>query len=77
MPEKLQDTDTRVYRCDGCGDGPFAKYEVNHHKATKGRLVRYCDQCDALRDQYDIRVEDHEQYRLQELADQLAAEGGS
>lgn len=57
-------------RCQGCGK---PGYDLNDHRVTNSRYVTYCDQCDALREQYDIRNEDHEQYRLQELADQIAA----
>lgn len=57
-------------RCDGCG---VAGYDLNDHRVTNSRFVSYCDQCDALREKYDIRNEDHEQYRLKELADELAA----
>ncbi len=60
-----------MLRCQGCAD-LLEESELNGHKVTNGRYVRYCDRCDALRDQYGIRREEHEQYCLPQLADQLA-----
>ena len=55
-------------RCDGCGQ----RGDLNVHGVTNRRDVRYCDSCDALRETYGIRREQHEQYCLRELADQIA-----
>lgn len=60
-------------RCQGCG-GSVPVSDINYKRVSNSRFVRYCDQCEALRDLYDIRREDHEQYRLQEKADELAVE---
>jgi NAD-dependent SIR2 family protein deacetylase len=60
-------------RCQGCGES-VPTGDLNFKRVSNNRRVRYCDQCEALRQLYDIRREDHEQYRLQETADELAAE---
>jgi hypothetical protein len=60
-------------RCQGCGDS-VPVTDINRKRVSNSRFVRYCDQCEALREVYDIRREDHEQYRLQEKADELAVE---
>jgi len=61
----------RRLRCDGCGSLELVD-DLNSHPVTSGRDVRYCDQCDALRETYGIRLEEHEHYCLPALADQLA-----
>jgi flavoprotein len=72
MAESNNQTDN-CRRCQGCGDS-VPVTAINYKRVSNSRFVRYCDQCEALRDLYDIRREDHEQYRLQEKADQLAVE---
>lgn len=62
-------------RCQGCGE-LVRKVDINQHRVTNSRTVDYCLRCDHLRDRYDILLEDHEQYRLPELADSLAETEG-
>lgn len=57
-------------RCQGCAE-LVEKTRMNHVSVTSNRRVRYCNRCERLRDKYNILAEDHEQYRLPQLADEL------
>ena len=57
-------------RCQGCGE-LAEKARMNHVSVTANRQVRYCNRCERLRDRYNILAEDHEQYCLPQLADEL------
>jgi len=60
----------REYRCQGCGE-LAGEDKINFVKAAANRQVRYCNRCETVRKHFDIRVEDHPQYRLMELADDI------
>lgn len=60
----------REYHCQGCGE-LVGHDKINYVKASANRQVRYCNRCETVRKHFDIRVEDHEQYRLMEVADEI------
>ena len=60
----------REYRCQGCGE-LAGDDKINFVKASANRQVRYCNRCERVRNHFDIRVEDHPQYRLMEVADEI------
>lgn len=61
-------------RCQGCAE-LVDEAKINRRRVTNSRRVRYCNRCEALRDKYNIMLEDHEQYCLPQLADELV-DGG-
>jgi len=65
---------TNKIRCQGCAE-LTKEQKMNRVKASANRLVRYCDRCETLRDLYDIGVEEHEQYRLVDLCDEIVTNG--
>ena len=71
MPrEGSGDEHNREYRCQGCGE-LASEEKITFVKASANRQVRYCNRCQRVRDHFDIRVEDHPQYRLMEVADEI------
>lgn len=60
----------REYRCQGCGE-LAVEDKINFVKASSNRQVRYCNRCERVRNHFNIRVEDHPQYRLMEVADEI------
>jgi NAD-dependent SIR2 family protein deacetylase len=62
--------DRDAVRCQGCGEA-VETTKINRRRVTNSREVRYCNRCEALRDRYDILLEDHRQYCLPDLADEL------
>lgn len=69
-------TDRReIVRCQGCG-APEIPEKLIEKRVANSRFVRYCPHCEALRSQYNIPAEGHEQYCLPQLADELTESDG-
>lgn len=63
-------TPREALRCDGCGEETIeaeaSDYFNSSYRAT------YCPRCEALRKHFSLAPRDHEQYRLLDVADEIA-----